>query len=164
MKIAYVDSSEIAAIEGFDEDTASEIQTRAREHLEKEEAAREAKRKELGVEDALVTVPGVTSVMLVAFGEKGIKTVEDLADCATDDLVGWHEKKDGENKRHAGVLDGLEFSRKDAEMLIMQARVAAGWITAEDLAQMNAPPEELAAEDAEPAEGEGEGAAAGHPA
>ena len=99
-EVAYVDSAEIASIEGFDEDTASEIQTRAREHLEKEEAARDAKRKELGVEDALGAVPGVTSVMLVAFGEKSIKTVEDLADCATDDLVGWYEKKDGESKRH----------------------------------------------------------------
>lgn len=146
-EVAYVDSAEIASIEGFDEDTASEIQTRAREHLEKEEAARDAKRKELGVEDALGAVPGVTSVMLVAFGEKSIKTVEDLADCATDDLVGWYEKKDGESKRHPGVLDGFDINRKDAENLIMQARVAAGWITAEDLAKMNAPAEEPAAED-----------------
>jgi transcription termination/antitermination protein NusA len=148
-EVAYVDSAEIASIEGFDEDTASEIQTRAREHLEKEEAARDAKRKELGVEDALGAVPGVTSVMLVAFGEKSIKTVEDLADCATDDLVGWYEKKDGESKRHAGVLDGFDINRKDAENLIMQARVAAGWITAEDLAKMNAPAEEPAKEDTE---------------
>jgi transcription termination/antitermination protein NusA len=146
-EIAYVDSAEIASIEGFDEDTASEIQTRAREHLDKEEAARDAKRKELGVEDALGAVPGVTSAMLVAFGEKGIKTVEDLADCATDDLSGWYEKKDGESKRHPGVLDGMDLTRKDAENLIMQARVAAGWITAEDLAKMNAPAEEPVADE-----------------
>ena len=158
-EVAYVDPSEIASIEGFDEDTASEIQTRAREHLEKEEAARDAKRKELGVEDALATVPGVTSNMLVAFGEKGIKTVEDLADCATDDLVGWYEKKDGESKRHAGILDGLELSRKDAEGLIMPARVAAGWITAEDLAKANAPAEEPEVEAEEASE-----SAAGEPA
>jgi transcription termination/antitermination protein NusA len=161
-EVAYVDSAEIASIEGFDEDTASEIQTRAREHLEKEEAARDAKRKELGVEDALGAVPGVTSVMLVAFGEKSIKTVEDLADCATDDLVGWYEKKDGESKRHPGVLDGFDINRKDAENLIMQARVAAGWITAEDLAKMNAPAEEPAAEDA--ADDTAAGAAAGETA
>jgi transcription termination/antitermination protein NusA len=147
-EVAYVESAEIASIDGFDEDTASEIQTRAREHLDKEEAARDAKRKELGVEDALGTVPGVTSTMLVAFGEKSIKTVEDLADCATDDLMGWYEKKDGESKRHPGVLDGFELNRKDAENLIMQARVAAGWITAEDLAKANAPAEEPVADDA----------------
>ena len=162
-EVAYVDSSEIASIEGFDEDTASEIQTRAREHLDKEEAARDAKRKELGVTDALAAVPGVTSVMLVAFGEKNIKTVEDLADCATDDLVGWYEKKDGESKRNAGILDGFDLGRKDAEMLIMQARVAAGWITAEDLAITMAPPpaEEPEADDEA---AEGEPAAAGDPA
>ena len=73
------------------------------------------------------TSPGVTSKMLVAFGENDIKSVEDLAGCATDDLVGWSERKDGaEAIRHAGALDGFEFSREDAEALIMQARVTGG--------------------------------------
>ena len=47
------------------------------------------------MDDALKTVPGVTSKMLVKFGENDIKTVEDLAGCATDDLVGWTERKEG---------------------------------------------------------------------
>ena len=132
-EVAFVDPAEIAGIEGFDEDTAEEIQTRAREFLEKEEAARDAKRKELGVEDAMAKVPGVNTAMMVALGEKGIKTVEDLADCATDDLVGWTERKGGEATRHAGVLEGFELSRADAENIIMQARVAAGWLKPEDL-------------------------------
>ncbi len=75
--------------------------------------------------------------MLVAFGENGVKTLEDLADCATDDLVGWTERskeKDVEPVRHKGVLDGFDLDRKDAEDMIMSARVLAGWITAEDLA------------------------------
>ena len=63
-------------------------------------------------------------------GENGIKTVEDLAGCATDDLVGWSERKDGETKKHAGILDGFEISREEAETLIMTARVKAGWIEA----------------------------------
>ncbi len=88
-EVAYVDLSEIAHIEGFDENTAGEIQTRAREYLEKQEAERDAKRRELGVADDLAKVEGVTTAMLVAFGENGVKTLEDLADCATDDLVGW---------------------------------------------------------------------------
>ena len=79
-EVAYVDASEIAHIEGFDEDTAKEIQTRAREYLERQEAEREAKRKELGVSDDLAKIPGVTTAMLVAFGENGIKTLEDLAE------------------------------------------------------------------------------------
>ena len=131
-EVAYVDLTEIAHIEGFDENTAGEIQTRAREYLEKQEAERDAKRRELGVSDDLARVAGVTSAMLVAFGEKGIKTLEDLADCATDDLVGWTERskeKDVEPVRHKGVLDGFEVDRKDAEEMIMSARVLAGWIT-----------------------------------
>ena len=139
-------STPIASIEGFDENTAAEIQTRAREYLEKQEAALDAKRKELGVEDGVIAVPGVTMAIAVKLGEHGVKTVEDLADCATDDLVGWHERKAGESTRHPGFLDGLDVSRTDAEMLIMQARVAAGWITAEDLEQAMAPPAEPAAE------------------
>jgi N utilization substance protein A len=82
--------------------------------------------------------------MLVKLGEEGIKTVEDLAGCATDDLAGWTERKDGETTKHAGILDGLELSRDEAEALIMQARVKAGWIKEEDIAPPAA--EEAAAE------------------
>ena len=77
--------------------------------------------------------------MLVKFGENDIKTVEDLAGCATDDLVGWTERKEGsEPIKHAGVLDGIEISRDDAEAMIMQARVKAGWISEADLAKADA--------------------------
>jgi N utilization substance protein A len=151
-EVAYVDLSEIAHIEGFDENTAQEIQTRAREYLEKLEAERDARRRELGVSDDLAKVEGVTTAMLVAFGENGIKTLEDLADCATDDLTGWTERskdKDVEPVRHKGVLDGFEVGRKEAEDMIMAARVLAGWITAEDLA----PPEEEGEAEVEAAEG-----------
>ena len=72
--------------------------------------------------------------MLVAFGENDIKTVEDLAGCATDDLTGWSERKDGESTRHPGILDGFELSREETEAMIMQARLKAGWITEADLA------------------------------
>jgi transcription termination/antitermination protein NusA len=73
-------------------------------------------------------VPGVTSKMLVAFGENGIKTVEDLAGCATDDLVGWVERKESEAIRHPGFLEGFPLEREEAEAMIMQARVKAGWV------------------------------------
>jgi hypothetical protein len=88
----------------------------------------DAKRKELGVEDSLKDVPGVTTQMLVAFGEHGIKSIEDLADCATDDLDGWSESKDGKTIRHAGILDRFKMSRKDCEAIIINARIKAGWI------------------------------------
>jgi N utilization substance protein A len=89
--------------------------------------------------------------MLVKLGENDVKTVEDLAGCATDDLVGWTERKEGgEQTKHAGFLDGMDVSRDDAEAIIMQARVKAGWITEADLAKQTSEAE--AAED-QPAEG-----------
>ena len=148
-ELAMVDAKEIAGIEGFDEDTAGELQTRAREYLARIEAELDAKRRELGVEDAVKEIEGVTTAMLVRFGENGIKTVEDLAGCATDDLAGWTERKDGEAVRQAGILDGMELSRDEAEALIMRARVKAGWISEADLAAPAAA-EEPAAEPAQP--------------
>ena len=113
------------------------------------EAELDAKRKELGVEDELKEVPGVTTAMLVKLGENGVKTVEDLAGCATDDLVGWTERKDGETKHEPGFLDGFELSREEAEAIIMQARLKAGWITEADLAPRR--PKRAPAEAAAPA-------------
>jgi transcription termination/antitermination protein NusA len=140
--LALVDLKELASIEGFDEDTAQELQTRALDHLAKIEAELDEKRKELGVEEALKEIPGVTTAMLVCFGENGIKTVEDLAGCATDDLAGWTERKDGEEVRQPGILDSFDISREEAEAIIMQARLKAGSVTEADLAP--SPPAEEA--------------------
>jgi N utilization substance protein A len=129
-ELAYVELSELASIEGFDEDTANEIQTRARDSLARIEAEFDARRLELGVADELKEVDGVTTEMLVKLGENEVKSIEDLAGCATDDLVGWTERKGGETTRHAGFLDGIELSREEAEAIIMAARVKAGWIEA----------------------------------
>ncbi|TBW36420.1 transcription termination/antitermination protein NusA [Siculibacillus lacustris] len=129
-ELAYVGVDEIARIEGFDEETAEEIQSRANAYLGAIEAAQDAERRELGVADELRQVPGVTTAMMVALGKDGIKTIEDLAGCATDDLVGWNERKNGEVEKHAGILLGIELSRAEAEAIIMAARLAAGWITA----------------------------------
>src|ERR1700741_4458326 len=74
-ELAFVEPRELASIEGFDEETASELQERAREYLARIEAELDAKRTELGVADELKEVHGVTTAMLVRFGEKGIKTV-----------------------------------------------------------------------------------------
>ena len=131
---------QVNRIEGFDADTARELQERAKEYLAQQEAELDAKRTELGVDDALKDVPGVTTKMLVALGENGVKTVEDLAGCATDDLIGWTERKDGESKHEPGFLDGFNVSREDAETMIMQARVKAGWVTEAELAPPAAEP------------------------
>src|SRR5215217_3945216 len=91
-EVAYVEISDIASIQGLDEDTASEIQNRARDYLAGIESELDDRRKALGVEDAVKEVEGVTTAMLVALGENDVKSVEDLAGCATDDLVGWVER------------------------------------------------------------------------
>jgi transcription termination/antitermination protein NusA len=146
-ELALVDTKELAGIEGFDEETANELQSRAREYLEQLEAELEARRKELGVLDEMRDVPGMTSKVMVKLGENEVKTVEDLAGCATDDLVGWTERKEGgEATKHAGFLDGIDISREDAEAMIMQARVKAGWITEADLVKESAETEEAAEE------------------
>ncbi len=131
--IAYVDEHEVASIEGFDEETAQELQARAREFLDREAAELDAKRKAAGVEDGVLEIEGVTLPMAVAFGEAGVKTVEDVADLATDELRGGYETRDGERVRVPGVLESFQLSVEDAEMLILRARVAAGWIDASDL-------------------------------
>ena len=151
-ELVLVDEKEIAGIEGFDLETAQELQARARDYLIHVETELDTKRRELGVEDALLEVPGVTLKMLVNFGENEIKTVDDLAGCATDELVGWNERKDGETIRHAGILDGFELSRADAEAMIMQARLKAGWITEDDLVQ-DAEDSEGDSEESEPEQG-----------
>ena len=128
--VAYVEPHEIAAIEGFDDDTADELQTRAREFLDKEAAAQDARRVELGVEDAVLGIEGVTLPMAVALGEGEVKSVEDLAGLIPDDLRGWFETREGERVREPGILESFNLSPDDAEALIMRARVVMGWVEA----------------------------------
>src|SRR5476651_9648 len=128
--VAYVDVSEIASIEGFDEDTGAEIQARATDFLDKIAAEFDAKRTELGVEDGLLEIEGVTLPIAVALGEGGVKTVEDLADLVPDDLRGWFETKNGERVRETGILEAFGLEPAEAEALIMRARVVMGWVEA----------------------------------
>ncbi|MDR3510122.1 MAG: transcription termination factor NusA [Caulobacteraceae bacterium] len=146
--IAYVEADEIAAIEGFGEETAEELQARAREFLDKEAAEYDEKRRALDVEDELLEVEGVTLPIAVALGQGEVKTVEDLAGLVPDDLRGWFETKDGERVRQSGILESFNLSADAAEALIMRARVAMGWVEPEP------EPEPEVEEEAEAAEGE----------
>ncbi|MBS7805448.1 transcription termination/antitermination protein NusA [Rhizobiales bacterium TNE-4] len=129
-ELAFVEAAELASIEGFDEDTAEEIQNRARDYLARIEAEFDDRRRALGVLDELRDINGITTEIMVKLGENDVKSIEDLAGCATDDLVGWTERKNGETTKIAGFLDGIEMSREEAEAMIMDARVKAGWIEA----------------------------------
>lgn len=129
-ELAYVDAGEVSSIEGFDEDTAAEIQARAQDYIARIESENEARRQELGVADDLKDIEGMTTAMMVALGENDVKTLEDFAGCATDDLVGWTEGRGAEATRYSGYLDGFELSRTEAEAMVMDARVKAGWVEA----------------------------------
>ena len=136
-EVAYVEEAEIAAIDGFDEETAQELQARAREFLERQEQELDEERQRLGVDEDLRQVPGMTTKMMVALGKSDdeIKSLEDFAGCVSDDLIGYVERKDGEIVRHEGLLKDFEISREEAEDMIIQARLAAGWVTEEDLVE-----------------------------
>ncbi len=134
-EVGYVELGELSSIEGFDDETALELQTRAREYLEKIAQEQNAKRVELGVEDGVLEIDGVTLAMAVIFGESQIMSVEDVAGLVPDDLTGYFEFKDGEKIREPGLFEGMKFSTEEASDLIMRARVHAGWISEEDLYQ-----------------------------
>ncbi|WP_454713522.1 transcription termination factor NusA [Caulobacter segnis] len=156
--VAFVEAHEVASIEGFDEETAEELQARAREFLEKEAAALDAKRVELGVQDEVLAVEGVTLAMAVALGEGDVKTVEDLAGLVPDDMRGWFENKGGERVREPGILETFNLSPEDAEALIMRARIVMGWVEAPPEPEYE-PEAEYEAEAEAEAEGELEGEA-----
>ncbi|MBL4854761.1 MAG: transcription termination/antitermination protein NusA [Robiginitomaculum sp.] len=132
-EVAYVAPEELSSIEGFDADTATELQTRAREFLEKLAAEQDEARKAAGVEDDVLTIEGVTLPIAVVFGENEIKTVEDVAGLIPDDLRGYNEMVDGERVHEDGILESFGLSGDVAQNMIMQARVKAGWIKPEDL-------------------------------
>src|SRR5262249_31648091 len=100
-----------------------------------------ARRRELGVTDEVAEVEGLSPAMLVRLGDNGIKTIEDLAGCASDDLLGYVENKGNERVRVPGALDGFDLAASDVNGIIMKARVKAGWVREEELAKKEAPVE-----------------------
>ena len=150
-EIAYVELEELALIEGFDEDTAEELQARARDYLAKEAEELTAEAKKLGVKDDLIEFEGLSLKMVLALAKEDVKSVEDLAGCATDDLTGWTERVDGEKKHYDGMLESFHIKADAAEALIMQARLQAGWVTEEELAAMSGEAEGEAAAETEEA-------------
>ncbi|WP_084421021.1 transcription termination factor NusA [Henriciella litoralis] len=138
-EIAYVAPEDFITIDGFDLEVANEIQERAREYLEKLAAEQDARRKELGVEDEMMELDGMTTGFAVKFGENDVKTVEDIAGLVPDDITGWREPgPDGKPVFQDGILKKGEMRKDEAQLFIMKARVAAGWVEPEALAQLEA--------------------------
>jgi N utilization substance protein A len=158
-EVAYVALEEIAGIEGLDDELAEELQSRAVEALERKEEANRAERRELGVEDALAELPHLTEAMLVTLGKAGVKTLDDLADLATDELIqkGRTEQRRSDNtRRHnaraddkPGILAVYGLNEEQGNEIIMAAR--AHWFDDEPEAQGPETQEEdaVAAEDSQ---------------
>jgi N utilization substance protein A len=136
-EIAFVASDDFITIEGFDKDVAEELQERAREYLDRVAAENDAKRKELGVTDEVMELEGVTPSFAVKLGEQGVKTVEDVAGLVPDDITGYREPgPDGKPVWVEGILKKGEMRKDDANLFVMKARVAAGWIEPEAIEEM----------------------------
>jgi N utilization substance protein A len=115
-EVAYVPIEDMSDIEGFDEDVANELRARALSFIERRNVEFGERRKELGVDDAIAAIEGVTPVMLVALGEKGVKTLDDLGDLASDELI--------------EILGKDALNEDDANRVIMAAR--AHWFEGEE--------------------------------
>src|SRR5688500_15177182 len=127
-EVAYVEVSELSAIEGFDEELAAELQNRAKEALERREEAAREERRAMGVEDDLAEMPYLTEQMLVTLGKANIRTLDDLADLATDELVARRRiepRRRAENIRpedKGGILAEYGLSEEQGNEIIMAAR------------------------------------------
>ncbi len=133
-EVAYVDLEELMVIDGIDDDTAKELQARARDILEAKAKASLDKARELGVEDSLVEFEGLTPQMVLALAEDGVKTLEDFATCADWELAGGWTVQDGERIKDDGLLEPFDVSLEEAQNMVMTARVMLGWVDPTELA------------------------------
>ncbi len=146
-EVAYVELDELLVIDGVDEGTAEELQTRAREFLEEQARKALEKARELGVEDSLIEFEGLTPQMVEALAEDGIKSLEDFATCADWELAGGWTTVDGERQKDDGLLEKFNVDLDEAQNLIMTARVMLGWVDPEELVADSAEGDELEGDD-----------------
>ncbi len=132
-EVAYVEVDELLVIDGVDEDTANELQARARDVLEAQAAAALEAARALGAEDSLIEFEGLTPQMVEALAKDDVKTLEDFATCADWELAGGWTTVDGERVKDDGVLEPFDMSLEEAQHLIMTARIVLGWVDPADL-------------------------------
>ncbi|MCZ4352047.1 transcription termination factor NusA [Roseovarius aestuarii] len=132
-EVAYVEQDELLVIDGVDEDTAQELQARARDILEAQAKAALDKARELGVEDSLFEFEGLTPPMILALAEDDVKTLEDFATCADWELAGGWTIVDGERSKDDGILEPFDVSLEEAQNMVMTARIILGWVDPTEL-------------------------------
>ncbi len=133
-EVAYVEAEELLVIDGVDEDTAGELQARARDHLEAQNRAALEKARELGVQDSLVAFEGLTPQMIQALAEDDVKSLEDFATLADWEIAGGWTTVDGERHKDDGVLEKFDVGLEEAQAMVMTARIQLGWVDPADLA------------------------------
>ncbi|CUI43228.1 transcription termination factor NusA [Cognatishimia activa] len=152
-EVAYVEIDELLVIDGVDEGTANELQTRAREYLEAAAKAALDAARALGAEDSLIAFEGLTAQMVEALAKDDVKTLEDFATCADWELAGGWTTVDGQRVKDDGVLEPFGVTLEEAQDMVMTARVVLGWVDPEELvAQSEEEAEEGAEEGASEAE------------
>lgn len=134
-EVAYVEVEELLVIDGVDEGTANELQTRAREHLEEQARKALESAREMGAEDSLINFEGLTPQMVQVLAEDGIKTLEDFATCADWELAGGWTTVDGERVKDDGLLEPFDVTLQEAQDFVMTARITLGWVDPDDLAE-----------------------------
>ena len=127
-EVAYVDLDELLSIDGVDEGTASELQTRAREHLEAANKAALENARALGAEDSLIEFEGLTPQMVEALAKDDVKTLEDFATLADWEIAGGWTTENGQRKKDEGILEPYDVSLEEAQNMVMTARVMLGWV------------------------------------
>ena len=132
-EVAFVEIDELLTIEGVDEDTAHELQARARDHLEALNRAALERARESGAEDSLIEFEGLSPQMVEALAEDGVKTIEDFATCADWELAGGWTEVDGQRVKDDGVLEKFDVGLDEAQEMVMRARVQLGWVDPADL-------------------------------
>ncbi|MCC1493044.1 transcription termination factor NusA [Cognatishimia sp. F0-27] len=154
-EVAYVEVDELLVIDGVDEDTANELQARARDVLEEQAQRALARARELGAQDDLIGFDGLSPQMVEALAEDGVKTLEDFATCADWELAGGWTSVDGQRVKDDGLLEKFDVSLDEAQNMVMTARVMLGWVDPDELAAEQAAAEaEAAAADGADAEAE----------
>ena len=112
----------LGKIEGIEEDTAKALIDRAKEFYQKDQEHISERIKELGLEDTLINLKGLTPGMLVTLGNQKILKLEDFADLASDELTGGFDIIKGERVKIQGYLEDFALSKDEADELIMSAR------------------------------------------
>ena len=132
-EVAYVELDELTMIDGFDDDTALELQTRARENLEAANQAALTEARELGADDSLIDFEGLTPQMVLALAKDGVTSLDEFAKCADWELAGGFTTVDGQRVKDDGLLEPFDISLEEAQYLVMKARIELGIVDPADI-------------------------------